>query len=144
MNFGPSDIDHPDAITYRRAADAFRRKDLETLAETIHEDVRWHFPGTTWISREIQGRAALLAYLKEIMTRTAGTFILEDRSISGTDHHLVAVQRLGATHGGKTQKFDVVSVMRFEDGRQIERWFHLLDADAFEAFFATFEGSNEP
>lgn len=139
MNFGPSNINHPDALTYRRAADAFRRKDLEALAETIHEDITWHFPGSTWMSREIQGRDALLAYLKEIMTRTAGTFILEDRSISGTDHHLVAVQRFGATHEGRTKKFDAVSVMRFEGGRQIERWFHLLDAEGFDAFFAEFE-----
>lgn len=139
MNFGPANIDHPDALTYRLATDAFRRKDLKTVAQTIHEDVTWYFPGTTWLAREIHGRDALLAYLKELMTRTAGTFILEDRSISGTDHHLVAVQRVGATHNGRTQKFDAVSVMRFEGGRQIERWIHLLDAEAFDAFFAKFE-----
>ncbi len=139
MIFGPSNNEHPDALTYLRAADAFRCKDLETLAETIHEDVCWHIPGSTWMAREIQGRDALLAYLKEIITRTAGTFILEDRLISGTDHHLLAVQRFGATHNGRTQKFDAVSVMRFEGGRQIERWIHLPDAETFDAFFAAFE-----
>ena len=139
MNFGPAHIDHPNAVTYRRAADAFRRKDLETVRQTIHEDVAWHFPGSTWVAREIQGRDALLAFLKEVMTRTGGTFVLEDRSISGTDHHLVAVQRFGATHDGHAQKFDAVSVIRFEGGRQIERWIHLVDAEAFDAFFAKFE-----
>src|SRR5690349_14764379 len=103
MNLGASHKDHPDAVTYRRAADAFRRKDLGTVAETIHEAITWHFPAGCWMSREIQGRDALLAYLKEIMNRTAGTFILEDVSISGTDHHVVAIQRLGATHKGRTE-----------------------------------------
>jgi len=139
MNFGFANLEHPDALTYRRAADAFRRKDLETVAETIHENIAWHFPGSTWIAREIHGRDVLLAFLKEIMARTAGSFTLEDRSIAGTDHHVVAVQRLGATHDGRTQKFDAVSIMRFEGGRQIERWIHLLDAKAFDAFFAEFK-----
>jgi len=139
MNFGPANIDHPDALTYRRAIDAFRRKDLGAVAQTIHEEVTWHLPGSSWIAREIHGRDALLAYLKEVMTRTAETFTVEDRSICGTDHHVVALQRLGATHNGRTQKFDAVSVMRFEGGRQIERWIHLLDAEAADAFFAEFE-----
>ena len=139
MDFGPSQINHPDAVTYRRAADAFRRKDLGALAETIHEDITWHIPGSSWMSREIQGRDTLLAYLKEIMTRTKGTFVLEDLSISGTDHHVVAVQRFSATHEGHTEKFDAMSVMRFESGRQIERWIYILDHEAFDAFFAKFE-----
>ena len=139
MSFGPSYIDHPDAVTYRRAADAFRRKDLATVAETIHEDVTWHIPGTSWIAREVQGRDALFAYLKELLTKTSGTFILEDRSISGSDHHLMAVQRFGATYDGHTEKFDAVSVMRFEGGLQIERWIHLIDLAAFDKFFAKFD-----
>jgi ketosteroid isomerase-like protein len=60
MGFGPAKIDHADAVTYRRAAEAFRRGDLTTLAETIHDDVAWHLPGTSWVSREIRGRQALL------------------------------------------------------------------------------------
>lgn len=139
MNFGSAHVDHPHAVTYRRAADAFRRKDLETLGQTIHENITWHWPGQSWISREIQGRDALLVFLREIIARTNQTFVLEDRSISGTDHHLVAVQRFGATHNGETKVFEAVSVMRFEGGRQIERWFHLLDPEGFDAFFSKFE-----
>jgi ketosteroid isomerase-like protein len=126
-------------MTYRRAADAFRRRDLQALAETIHDDVRWHFPGKSWVAREIQGREALLGFLRELTTRTINTFFLEDVRIAGTDHHLVAVQRFGATHGGQTQKFEAVSIMRFEDGRQIERWFHLVNLEAFDAFFMKFD-----
>jgi ketosteroid isomerase-like protein len=139
MIHGPSSTDHPHVAIYRRAADAFRKRDLDALAETIHEDVHWHFPGTSWVSREIAGRDALLAYLRELMTKTDGSFLLEDIAISGNDHHVVAVQRFGATHRGDTQKFEAVSVMRFDDGRQLERWFHLLDIEAFDAFFAKFD-----
>ncbi|MEO8828311.1 nuclear transport factor 2 family protein, partial [Lapillicoccus sp.] len=58
--------DHPDAVTYRRAADAFRAGDLDALATTIHEDVIWHLPGTTWMARDVEGRSTLVAYLREI------------------------------------------------------------------------------
>ena len=138
MEFGPAKTDHADAVAYRRTAEAFRRGDLIALAETIHDDVAWHLPGTSWISRQIRGRQELLDHLREIKRRTADTFLLEDLHISGTDHHVVALQRFGATFAGETQRFEAVSVMRFEGGRQIERWFYFLAPTAFDAFFSKF------
>jgi ketosteroid isomerase-like protein len=138
MSFGPASDKHRDVLTYVRTADAFRRRDLNAIAESIHEAVTWHFPGKTWLSRELHGREALMSFLHEVVVRTASTFVLEDLHISGTDHHVIALQRFGATFDGQTEMFEAVSVMRFEEGRQIERWFHLLDPDAFDAFFSKF------
>ena len=138
MHFGPSKADHSDAATYLRTAEAFRSRDLMLVAETIHDDVVWHFPGTSWMAREVVGRGALLDYLREILERTANTFLLEDLHIAATDHHLVALQRVGATFDGHRQTFDIFSVMRYEAGRQIERWFYAADLPAFEAFFSRF------
>ena len=36
------------------------------------------------------------------------------------------------------QFFDASSVMRFRDGRQKERWFHIHDLNAFDDFVARF------
>lgn len=130
--------EHPDAVSYRRAADAFRAGDLDTLATTIHEDVIWHLPGTSWMARDFEGRATLLKYLREIMVRTNGTFKLQDICVSGSDDHVVAVQRFGATVDGEEQFFEASSVMRFSEGRQKERWFHIHDLDAFDDFMAGF------
>ena len=99
------------------------------MSATIHENVVWHFPGTTWMARGIEGRETLLSFLKELMVRTSDTFTLEDVAVHGSDHHVIAIQRLGATHGGEHRAFDVSSVMRFESGRQIERWFYLHDPE---------------
>ena len=129
---------HPDAVTYRRAADAFRAGDLDELATTIGEDVVWHLPGTSWMARDFEGRSALLEYLQEIMLRTSGTFKLRDAYVSGSDDHVLAAQHFGATVDGEERFFDVSSVMRFRDGRQIERWFHIHDQTAFDEFFARF------
>ena len=138
MIIGPAQPGHPDAITYQRAARAFRERDLDAITETIHESIVWHFPGKSWLGRTVEGRPALMAFLKEIVARTGNSFVLEDRSISGTDHHVVALQRFGATVTGETQMFEAVSIMRFDGGRQVERWFHLPEQDAFDAFFARF------
>ena len=131
--------EHPDAVTYRRAADAFRAGDLDTLATTIHEQVVWHFPGTSWMGQDVVGRSALLVYLREMRQRTDGTFTLQDVCVSGSDDHVLAAQRFGATANGEARSFDVTSVMRFDDGVQRERWFHVHDQGGFDEFFARFE-----
>ncbi|MEO7131379.1 MAG: nuclear transport factor 2 family protein [Dermatophilaceae bacterium] len=130
--------DHPDAVTYRRAADAFRAGDLDALATTIDDNVSWHLPGTTWMARDFEGRATLVAYLRELMQRTNGTFKLVDILVSACDDHVLAVQRFGATVDGEERSFDVSSVMHFTDGQQAERWFHIHDLPAFDQFFARF------
>jgi hypothetical protein len=90
------------------------------------------------MARDFEGRATLLDYLREIMVRTNGTFKLHDVFVSGCDDHVLAVSRLGATVDSEEQFFDVSSVMRFIDGRQKERWFHLHDLNAFDDFVARF------
>jgi ketosteroid isomerase-like protein len=44
MRFGGQE--HPDALAYRRTADAFRARDMDALAQLFDEDVVWHVPGT--------------------------------------------------------------------------------------------------
>ena len=127
---------HPDAVTYRRAADAFRAGDLDELATAIHEHVIWHLPGTTWMARDFKGRRTLVAYLREIIERTNGTFTLQDVCVSGSDDHVLAVRRFGAAVDGEERFFDVTSVMRFNDGLQKERWFHIHDHSAFDQSIA--------
>jgi ketosteroid isomerase-like protein len=79
-----------------------------------------------------------LAFLREVIQRTNGTFKLQDVFVSGTDDHVLAAQRLGATADGEERFFDVISVMRFSDGRQKERWLHVHDQGAFDEFMARF------
>lgn len=127
--------DHPDAQTYRRTTEAFRTADIDTLAATLSEDVMWHVPGGSWLAGEVRGKSRLLAFLKNIQVETGGTFVLEDIFVSGTDDHVLAVQSMGATLNGEQQLFDVYSVMRFEDGLQRQRTFHIPDLDGWDDFF---------
>lgn len=130
--------DHPDAVTYRRAADAFSAEGVDALATTIHEDVIWHLAGSTWMARDLAGRAALLAFLRGIMRRTGGTFKLQDVCVSSCDDYVLAFQRFGATVDGEEGFFDVSSVMHFSDGLQKERWFLIHNPSTFDDFIARF------
>lgn len=107
---------------------------ISTPCETIGEGVAWHIPGTTWFAQDCVGRDNLLAYLGEVMERPKGTFRLVDDLVSGCDDHVIAVQRFGVTANGESREFACTSVMDFADGRQVERWFHFHDLEAFEAF----------
>ena len=80
----------------------------------------------------------MVAYLGEIMQRTNGTFTLQDVCVSRSDDHVLAAQRFGATVDGEQRFFDVNSVMRFSDGLQKERWFHIHDQSGFDEFIARF------
>lgn len=127
--------DHPDAQTYLAATEAFRAADLATLATTLHEDVVWRVPGGSWLAGDVKGKNTLLEYLKNIQIQTGGTFVLEGKFVSATDDHVLAVQVMGATLEGKQRLFDVYSVMRFEDGLQRQRTFHIADLEEWDDFF---------
>ena len=111
---------------------------MAAINRLIHQDVVWHIPYESWFSREVTNRAAALDFLQNLIDVTGGTFILEDVHISGNDDHVLTVQRIGGTHQGNTKVFDMVTVIRFEDGLQRERWFHFLDQEAMNAFFSLF------
>jgi ketosteroid isomerase-like protein len=58
--------EHPNAVAYRKAADAFRARDLRAIEALVDEDVVWHVPGHHPRAGEIRGRDALLAWLADL------------------------------------------------------------------------------
>ena len=124
--------EHPNAIAYRRVADAFRARDLQALEALINEDVVWHVPGDHPMAGEIRGRDALLAWLER-----AGAlgFWLQEHDVFGNDEHVCALSDMGARRERVDVQTQVVSVFHFRDGRQAERWFYPEDRDAWGRIF---------
>jgi uncharacterized protein len=123
---------HPDAVAYRRTADAFRARDMDTLAQLFDEDVVWHVPGTSALAGDINGRVALWQWFDRLHEVTGGTFTLEDHDILATDDHVVALNVMSATMDGVPVRVQVANVMHFRNGRQQERWFHPSDMSAYD------------
>lgn len=124
--------EHRDALAYRRAADAFRSGDLDAVERLIAPDVVWHVPGERRTAGTIQGRDALLAWLTQL--ERLGFWLVED-DVFASDCHSCAVSTMGARRAGVDVQTRVISVFRYRDGRQLERWLY-PDTVAWNAIFA--------
>ena len=125
--------EHPNATAYRRAADAFRSRDLAQLETLIADDVLWHVPGAHAMAGEVHGRDALMAWLGQL--RSIG-FWLTEQDVFGNDDHVCALSVMGARRDGVDVQTRVVSVFRYRDGQQVERWIHPEDPVVWEEMFA--------
>jgi ketosteroid isomerase-like protein len=126
--------EHPDAIAYRRTADAFRAGDLEAVESLIAPDVVWHVPGDHPMAGTIDGRDALLGWLARL--GEIGFWLVE-HDVFASDDHVCAVSAMGARRDGVDVQTRVVSIFRYRDGRQVERWLYPDDTASWNAIFAT-------
>ncbi len=125
--------EHPNAIAYRRTADAFRSGDQTELASLIASEVVWHVPGAHSVAGEIRGRDQLVDWLRQL--RAKG-FWLTEHDVFGTDEHVCALSVMGAQRGGVAVQTRVVSIFHYNEGQQLERWFYPDDPAAWEQIFA--------
>jgi ketosteroid isomerase-like protein len=128
--------DHRNALLYRRAAQAFRDHDMETLRDLIAPDVVWHVPGANRMSGEVRGWDALVAWFARLREVTSGTFTLEEHDVLGSSQHVVALSVMGAVRDGSPVFVRVISVFHYGGGRQRERWFQPDDMEAWDRMLA--------
>lgn len=120
-------MEHPNALVYRRTAEAFRAGDRDTLTKLINQDVVWHVPGSSAMAGDIHGREAVFQFLERLREITDGTFVLKEHDVLGSNDHVVALSYMSAVRAQEPVSVDVVSVFHFRNGRQQERWFHPSD-----------------
>jgi ketosteroid isomerase-like protein len=125
--------EHPNALAYRRTADAFRRGDLDAIASLVAEDVVWHVPGDHPMAGDWEGRDRVLQLLSRLRSLA---FTLREHDVFGDDDHVCALSYMGAHRDGLEVETRVVSIFHFRDGRQTERWFYPDDAVAWNRIFA--------
>jgi ketosteroid isomerase-like protein len=125
--------DHPDAVAYRRTADAFRSGDLDAVESMLAPEVVWHVPGEHPSAGTIRGRDGVLAWLTRL--ESLGFWLVED-DVFASDHHVCAVSTMGARRDGVDVQTRVISLFRYRDGRQVERWLYPDDTVAWNAIFA--------
>jgi hypothetical protein len=82
---------------------------------------------------DVDGREALLEWLARL---PAIGFWLEEHEVFANDEYVCAISTMGARREGVDIQTRVVSVFRYDDGLQIERWLYPDDATAWEAIFS--------
>ena len=125
--------DHPHAIAYRRTADAFRAGDLDVVESLVAPEVVWHVPGDHPMAGTIEGREALLAWLARL---TGIGFWIVECDVFASDQRVCAVSTMGARRDDVDVQTRVISIFRYRDGRQVERWLYPDDTAAWNAIFA--------
>ena len=124
--------EHPDAIAYRRTAEAFRTGDLGVVESLIAPDVVWHVPGDHAMAGTIEGRAALLEWLARL--RSFGFWLVE-KDVFASDEHVCAISTMGARRDDVDVQTRVVSIFRYREGQQLERWIYPDDTASWNAIF---------
>ncbi len=117
-------FEHPNATLVNHLYDAFDAKDSEKLKKLIAEDAVWYVPGSSPISGEHRGHAAIFAYFQKLAELSGGTFRAE------------LVDSATGTRGDRTFEGSYLLLMRIENGRIIEARLFNDDPAAFEAFWA--------
>lgn len=59
--------------------------------------------------------------------------MLREHDVLASDDHVVALSDMSSESDGVRVSVNVVSVVHFRDGRQLERWFHPSDPVAWDA-----------
>ena len=101
------------------------------MADLVDPEVVWHVPGQH-PPGDYRGRDELLG----LLARLAGVgFVLVEEDVFGNDRHVCALSQMGARRPGLEVTTRVVSIFRFRDQRQLERWFYPDDISAWNAIF---------
>jgi ketosteroid isomerase-like protein len=128
----PVPPEHPNAVAYRRTADAFRAGDLAALQALFDADVVWHIPGDNFRAGEVRGLDAVVALLSGL---PAG-YTISEHDVLGNDEHVVSLSYMGVRRPDLELMRRVVNVFHFREGRQVERWFYPEDMKAWDRAFS--------
>src|SRR2546428_12990742 len=109
-------FEHPNATLVNHLYDAFDAKDSEKLKKLIAEDAVWYVPGSSPISGEHRGHAAIFAYFQKLAELSGGTLRAELVAILAGDMHARAPPTATGKPGDPTFRGNHPPLLRFQNG----------------------------
>src|SRR2546422_8709804 len=94
-------FEHPNAALVERLYAAFDAKDVASLGKLIAEDAVWHVPGTSPVSGDHRGQAAIFPYFQKLAELTDGTFRAELIDVPATHLTPAALAAAKGTRGDR-------------------------------------------
>ncbi len=125
---------HPNEELLRRGYDAFKRGDMETMAELFADDITWHSAGDSPLSGEFHGQQEVFANFAKIPELTE-SFEMEIHDVLANDEHAVGLVTTRGEREGKTLAANAVHVYHVEDGQFTEAWIIQNDQAAADEFW---------
>ena len=121
--------EHPNAVLYRRAFDAFMRAD-GSAAELIADDIVWWQIGS---DDPVRGKAALM---ESMSMMESVDFEVDLHDVTASDDHVVGLVTATVRAGGQQFTYRTAEIAHVKDGKISERWAFSDDTQAINEFFA--------
>lgn len=140
---GTSDLsvvtsEHPNAVTMRRAFEAFGRGDLESVRQSLADDCTWTQPGSTPISGVYRGWDEISSMFLRLFELTGGTHRNTLLDVLAGDSRAVAVYDATSTVDGRTATHRNVLVNEVDTSGRATTCTNLpYDLEAFESHMGT-------
>jgi ketosteroid isomerase-like protein len=123
--------EHPNAVLYREAFDAFMRGD-GSAADLVTDDIVWWQIGS---DEPVRGKTALM----ESMAMMEGVeFEVELHDVTASDDHVVGLVTATVRVGDQEFTYRTAEIAHVQDGRISERWAFSDDTEAINEFFSQF------
>ena len=123
--------DHPNAVRYRAAHDAFVSGDLEAFGGMLAQDVVWNTIGgeTMYGADAVANSMSGLAGLE---------FDVSLHDAIANDDHVIGLVEVHVTAGDKDIRYRTTEILHVSaDGKVTERWSCSGDTQAITDFFAS-------
>ena len=113
---------HPNLDALRTAVEAFDAGDPEGFFALLHDDVVVHMAGRHSLAGDYTGKDAVLSLFGRFPERYSPTGS-ETLAMFADAGYGIVLERWSAARGDRTLEEQVVSVLRFRDGKVSECWF---------------------
>jgi uncharacterized protein len=106
----------------RKAFEAFKRGDLETVSDSFTDDVVWHGRGSTRFGKDFKGKQATVGQIMDY-AQTFQDINMEIHDLVANEQHVVALVSTSVKRNGKTYDDRQAFIFHVnDDGKTSEAW----------------------
>jgi ketosteroid isomerase-like protein len=118
-----------------RGLRAFAARDLAALRELFHEDVLWHYGGSSCLAGDYHGLDEVFELFARRAALSHESYRLEVKQAIANDDFVTVIGRTRAKREDASYEDSIVLVYRIEGERVVEAWAHPARPEAERAFY---------
>ena len=127
---------HPNEEAVRKGYDAFARRDLPALLESLSNEITFVIPGKSIQSGTFSGKEEVRRYFSIVAAHTGGTHRVEVLDLLAGDLHVIGLVRALGQRGDQSLDMTVVHIWQLSDGEPARVSIIPTDQYAFDAFWS--------
>jgi ketosteroid isomerase-like protein len=120
----------------RKAYRSIGEGDVPAALALYDDGIVFHVPGTSLLSGDHAGKAAVGVTMRKFQELSGGTFKLQPVQIVANEEYGFVLAQASAGRNGKTISEEPMQLWRFEDGEPVEIWLYPRDQQAFNEFWS--------